>query len=444
MSDRLLRLFFHLTHRLNSKNLADLVKVELQQKKFTLTLFKEILRLTRLRGQRRKALSYCEQYIVCNPLDIFGYENAIREMLVLSMFDEALDLLNQIPDAIASTPASAALYEMLGDERSANRKYLDHLSNNNLDGLKKQMILLKIAKNYVLLSDKESANQIISQIDLPSNCRNNKVLNDVHLLREYSFSMSESLSAIENADSLLPKISKPDKLIEQFFNQCQQYTDIVLIANNPSLRLSSADITKIKHFANPLFVFMNKGNPWIRSTLQKLWSRNFCEALISRQQFLVAPKTGEYYYSPISSEGLQWLLLSGGSERSKVSRLSHNICEKNNVYWFPHVLSRAIKLNYSRSTYFNKDNKEVLKYPSQGWQSSILFMHLQQDYPEIHLHLAGFDLTDHYILNIGIANHDFLYERRALSTLYDQGYFSRLGHSDEEAKRFTMPVWERI
>ena len=124
--------------------------------------------------------------------------------------------------------------------------------------------------------------------------------------------------------------------------------------------------------------------------------------------------------------------------------MSYKFCEKNNVYWFPSVLSRAIKLNYSRSTYFNKDNKEVLKYPSQGWQSSILFMLLQQDYPEIHLHLAGFDLTDHYILNIGIANHDFLYERKALSTLYDKGYFSRLGYSDEESKRFKIPVWERM
>ena len=289
-----------------------MIKGELEQKNFSLPLFKEILRLTRLRGQRRTSLFYCEQYIACNPLDIFGYENAIREMLVLKMFDEALDVLNQIPDAIASTPASAELHEMLGDERSANRVYRDHLSNNNLDGLKKQLILSKIAKNYVLLGDMESANQTISQINLPSNCRNIKVLNDVHLLRKYSFAMSESLSAIENADSILPKILKPDKLMEQFFSKCQQYTDIVLIANNPSLRLSSADITKIQHFANPLFVFMNKGNPWIKSTLQKLWSRNFCEALICRQQFLVAPKTGEYYYSPISSLGLQWLLFSGG------------------------------------------------------------------------------------------------------------------------------------
>ena len=440
----MLRLLFHLTHGVNSKNLADLIKGELQQKNFSLPLFKEILRLTRLRGQRRTSLFYCEQYIACNPLDIFGYENAIREMLVLKMFDEALDVLNQMPDAIASTLASAELHEMLGDERNANRIYRDHLSNNSLDGLKKQLILHKMAQNYVLLGDMESANQTISQINLPSNCRNIKVLNDVHLLREYSFAMSESLSAIENADSLLPKILKPDKLMKQFFSKCQQYTDIVLIANNPSLRLSSADITKIQHFTNPLFVFMNKGNPWIKSTLQKLWSGSFYEALICRQQFLVAPKTGEYYYSPISSLGLQWLLFSGGSERSKASKLSYKFCEKNNVYWFPRVLSRAIKLNYSRSTYFNKDNKEVLKYPSQGWQSSILFMLLQQDYPEIHLHLAGFDLTDHYILNIGIANHDFLYERKALSTLYDKGYFSRLGYSGEESKRFKIPVWERM
>ena len=181
---------------MNSKNLADLIKGELQQKNFSLPLFKEILRLTRLRGQRRTSLFYCEQYIACNPLDIFGYENAIREMLVLKMFDEALDVLNQMPDAIASTLASAELHEMLGDERNANRIYRDHLSNNNLDGLKKQLILHKMAKNYVLLGDMESANQTISQINLPSNCRNIKVLNDVHLLREYSFAMSESLSAI--------------------------------------------------------------------------------------------------------------------------------------------------------------------------------------------------------------------------------------------------------
>ena len=165
----MLRLLFHLTHGVNSKNLADLIKGELQQKNFSLPLFKEILRLTRLRGQRRTSLFYCEQYIACNPLDIFGYENAIREMLVLKMFDEALDVLNQMPDAIASTLASAELHEMLGDERNANRIYRDHLSNNNLDGLKKQLILHKIAKNYVLLGPLLGSQQVPKKVQNGAN-----------------------------------------------------------------------------------------------------------------------------------------------------------------------------------------------------------------------------------------------------------------------------------
>jgi tetratricopeptide (TPR) repeat protein len=238
-----------------------------------------------------------------------------------------------------------------------------------------------------------------------------------------------------------------DKLIKTFYHDpglfsglpFHEYSDFVLIANNPSIVFDNKDLSIIKSMKRPLFVYLNNGNKAIMDIRQSFYPSSFGEILIGRARYSATP-SGELLFRAYDPASFLGFLLVIDHKPSWL----HHFTEINpgvKLYNI-HTIRDAIKSCYPESNFFEK-GLQKRRVPSIGWLALSLFDALAVFFSSddstaangfagnsYKLWCAGFTLSPSYLFEVVKKDiHDHVMEKIALDMRFKHGIALTLGRA---------------
>lgn len=258
------------------------------------------------------------------------------------------------------------------------------------------------------------------------------------LLRRYVFrkSLEPQVEKVVSTTRDLLRVSFLKKTPPPYVEKISKFSDIILLSNSTSWRFSHSEIELLKHLENPLFVYLNIGNPVIASLRDQFYNERSSELLIGGHHHVV-DKDSELLFTPYSYEKFLGCIVR---VNNKFQKLWHEeLCHKAElvnpkIQFFEFEESLLIESSYPLSTYRASDRSLKKRIPSIGWLAislldSISFFNSNAS-PK--LWLGGFSLNPGYIFRASgnLQQHDFPFEKQALAYRSLKNQCSSIGSFD--------------
>lgn len=269
------------------------------------------------------------------------------------------------------------------------------------------------------------------------------------LLKRYVFrrSFEPQVEKVVSTTRDLLRISFSKKTPPPYVKKILKFRNIILISNSTFWRFSSAEIELLKQLENPLFVYLNIGNPIIASFRNQFYNECSSELLIGGHHHVV-DQSSKLFFTPYSYEKFLGCIVRVNNRFQKLwhDELSHKAALVNpKIQFFEFEESLLIDSNYPLSTYRASDGSLKKRIPSIGWLAISLLDSISafnfNSSPK--LWLGGFSLNPGYIFRASgnLQQHDFPFEKQALAYRFLKNQFSSIGSFDlslEELSSFSQ------
>ena len=400
----------------------------------------------RLMGNHSKSCEYAMLIIHNYPGKWQGYVFAAEDMGKMGNNVTAIQCLQEglikFPSNQRILKLAYALYASLGNREKCIEiaKSIAELNPSDWSWFSKIIINLVIlnrnreARELLAEASKmfevESKSSLFHKLDRFLECEDLKsqVKNTIMLTRNRLHEL------FEHSPSDLPL---PDLL---------NHSDYILIANNSSLEFCEATCEAIKAMKNPLFVYLNIGNPKFCATRYKFFHSNCTEFLYGRSQH-IASVNGELFFKPYDLQRFIGCFLLQEDVIPPWLETFSDINGCSNMF-VASAINKLIQSCYPETYFIREEGSRRRRVPSMGWFAVTLFEALatfrssqipsnnQADcLDNINVWTAGFTLSPSYIFETDSGDlHDHVFERAALDFRSANNLTKCLGKTDGNAK----------
>ena len=223
------------------------------------------------------------------------------------------------------------------------------------------------------------------------------------------------------------------KYTSWYIDQISTFRNIVVFSNSSALSFSDKEKSLLRELKNPLFVYLNIGNPSVASIRHEIYGSEVAELLIGGHHHVVDSES-KLIFSPYEKSNFLGCLVR---VNNRFQRLWYNDLAVKAAKANPGIriaeLDESLLIDslYPLSTYRDKNRVLRKRIPSIGWIVVALFDAVLRSRCDrgSRLWLAGFSLTPAYIFNAvgNLQQHDFAFEKKALDYRFSCEKIFRLG-----------------
>ena len=212
-----------------------------------------------------------------------------------------------------------------------------------------------------------------------------------------------------------------------------RFQNIVVISNSSNLSFSGKEKSLLRGLSNPLFVYLNIGNPSVADIRDEIYGSDVAELLIGGHHHVV-DSDSRLIFSPHKKSFFLGCLVR---VNNRFQRLWHDSLALKTAEANPGInvfeLDEALLIDslYPLSTYYDSSKVLRKRIPSIGWIATTLLDAIIESKSDAtsRLWMAGFSLTPAYIFHVAgnLQQHDFSFEKKALDCRLSQKKISSLG-----------------
>lgn len=397
-----------------------------------------------LMGNPEKALAFSRFFVCLHPSKWQGYAKVARILIKLNELSEAEAIISQgldkHPNETRLLALAVEIYRLLGS-RSKSNIYADRLMSidpRNWNSYKHSIV------NCIILKQESQAQSLLSLYQERASASE---------MPELAIRL-ETFLARDNLRNLAHDVfSLTRKRLHAYFREetttaklivaeLKKYSDLVIVSNNSTLSLSENDIEVICSMKNPLFIYLNVGNPIFRGKYQQVLAKRGCEMLYARTN-QCADSSGKLIFEPYDAQKFALCFLVHEGSPPWLSSFSNiNRVEPIIPYHIHGLIKEAYPVGFS-------DRGELSKrqVPSMGW-IALTFIDAISSYRGLsqemmddnslfvnqQLWLSGLSISPSYMFELVPGNiHNFVFEHTALEEYHLRTGVRRLGHTNDEA-----------